>query len=168
MYLKMRTQEKLAFKEYKIEGFGYSIYAAFPTNRVNLKETDEALEREGLVRAPTGKILLALHNDSELKESSKGRWGYAAEEGIDNDGVFAFNKKTGELEKPKGGESIEDLVSAWSGKWLRRVVVRTDGGAEVDGGRYDVVSDYRPDDAASVVFGIKPDGAAPVAKALRV
>ncbi len=163
-----KTLKGFQVTEYPVEKLGYSISVIKIEGRADHQKSKEILEKLGLEPVPYQNFFMAAQNSPALLYATKGKWGYLAGEGFGTDGISAINEKTGELEAPKVGESVEKLVRTWSGKWPLQVVVLSDYDAAYFGGRFDLDAYGRPDYAASVVFGIKQNTAAPVAKELRV
>jgi len=147
--------------EYQTEGLGYSIYfiKIEGGSDYDYKRSKELLNKLGLELVPPQKFFMAILNNPELLNAAKGEWGYLAGKGFDKSGFSAINDKTGELETPKQGESIEKLVYTWSGKWPLRVKVHSDDDTTVVTGRFSLDANHEPSSIASAVFGIKYEDA---------
>jgi hypothetical protein len=181
----MKKVKGVQVAEYPVEKLGYSIYVIEVERGANLKRSKELLAELGLVLVPYDKFFMAILNDKELLNAAKGKWAYLAGDGreesvVDKNDIYAINDKTGELETPKRGESVERLVHTLPGTRQLQVWVLSDDTAAFYGLRFYLYAQGRPGsgDVALVVFGIKYEDAvreafvrldeSPVAKALRV
>ena len=168
-----RTLEGFQVTEYPVEKLGYSICVIdinFEEAGVGYKKSNEILNKLGLGPVPSQKFFMAMLNNPELLDATKTKWsadGYLAGEGFDKDGTFAINEKTGELEAPKGDEPAEKLVRTRAGEGPLLVYVHRDNFAADRGRRFDLDAAILPG-ATWMVFGIKPIGAARVAKERRM
>lgn len=118
--------------------------------KANHADSLKILEDEGLRPMTYQEALVIIDTDSELKEKLKGKWFWIAGKGMEQDGLYTFDKN-GKLIEGEGDP--EKTVRVWSGDTPLSLSVWV--GAVVDYWRFDLYADVDPSVVAPVVVGVK-------------